>query len=216
MSPQAVIFDMDGVIIDSEPFWRQAEKEAFARQSILLTDDMCRSTAGLHLLKVVEHWQKRFGYDNETKKTLFTEIDARVIELIHTQGKAFDGLIDLIEFLKQKNIKVALASGSSHKIIKTVLRRLHLEHKFEVIRSGEDEMHGKPHPQIFITTAQMLEVDPVNCLVVEDSRNGVIAGKAARMKVVAMPEQEIKHDPVFAIADYCVESLSKIQAIIGR
>ena len=101
MSPQAVIFDMDGIIIDSEPFWRQAEKEAFARQSIILTDDMCRSTAGLHLMRVVEHWQKRFGYDNEIKIKLFTEIDARVIELIETKGNAFDGLIDLIEFLKQ-------------------------------------------------------------------------------------------------------------------
>lgn len=216
MSPQAVIFDMDGIIIDSEPFWRQAEKEAFARQSIILTDEMCRSTAGLHLMKVVEHWQKRFGYDNETKISLFTEIDARVIELISTQGKAFDGLIDLLEFLKQKKIKIALASGSSHKIIKTVLKRLHLEGKFDVIRSGEDEMYGKPHPQIFITTAAMLEVDPINCLVIEDSRNGVIAGKAARMKVVAMPEQEVKHDPVFAVADYCIENLSKVQLIVGR
>ncbi|HLP10733.1 MAG TPA: hexitol phosphatase HxpB [Flavobacteriales bacterium] len=216
MSPQAVIFDMDGIIIDSEPFWRQAEKEAFAHQSIILTDEMCRSTAGLHLMKVVEHWQKRFGYDNETKISLFTQIDARVIELISTQGKAFDGLIDLLEFLKQKKIKIALASGSSHKIIKTVLKRLHLEGKFDVIRSGEDEMYGKPHPQIFITTATMLEVDPINCLVIEDSRNGVIAGKAARMKVVAMPEHEVRHDPVFAVADYCIENLSKVQLIVGR
>jgi HAD superfamily hydrolase (TIGR01509 family) len=215
VSPQAVIFDMDGIIINSEPFWRQAEKEAFSRQSIILTDDMCRSTAGLHLMKVVEHWQKRFGYDNETKITLFSEIDARVIELIETKGNAFEGLIDLIVFLQEKKIKVGLASGSSHKIIKAVLKRLYLENKFDVIRSGEDEVYGKPHPQIFITTAKMLEIDPINCLVIEDSRNGVIAGKAARMKVVAMPEPEVKNDPVFAVADYCIEKLSQIQLIIG-
>jgi sugar-phosphatase len=206
---------MDGIIIDSEPFWRKAEKEAFAAQSIILTDDMCRSTAGLHLMKVVEYWQKRFGYDDEVKIKLFTQIDARVIELMETEGKAFDGLYDLLETLKQKGIKAALASGSSHKIIKTVLRRLQLEHSFDVIRSGEDEEYGKPHPQIFITTSTMLGIPVSDCLVVEDSRNGVIAGKAARMKVVAMPEHEIKHDPVFAIADYRVENLGKIKLILS-
>jgi mannitol-1-/sugar-/sorbitol-6-/2-deoxyglucose-6-phosphatase len=125
VSPKAVIFDMDGVIIDSEPIWRQAEKEAFKIQSIILTDDMCRSTAGLRLMQVIEHWQKRFGFDNEIKELLFKTVHERVVELILSHGKAFEGLNELLEKIKAKGIKLALASGSSYTIIEAVLKAGH-------------------------------------------------------------------------------------------
>jgi len=214
VSPKAVIFDMDGVIIDSEPIWRKAEKDAFKVYSIILTDDMCRSTAGLRLMQVVEHWQKRFGFDNEAKNFLFKTVHARVIELILQDGQAFDGLYDLLEALKGKGIKIALASGSSYAIIDAVLEKLNIKPYFEVLRSGDDEDYGKPHPQIFINTALQLKIAPEDCLVIEDSRNGVIAAKAARMKVVAMPEEDVKTDAVFRIADFTVLSLKEILRLL--
>lgn len=214
MSPRAVIFDMDGVIIDSEPLWRQAEKEAFKAQSIILTDDMCRSTAGLRLIQVIEHWQKRFGFDDEIKANLFTIIHAGVIELILSEGKSFTGLIELLEKIISKGIKLALASGSSYPIIEAVLEKLAIKKYFDVIRSGDDEEYGKPHPQIFISTAQLLKIDVEHCLVVEDSRNGVLAAKAARMKVIALPEEDVKHDVIFKIADHVVPDLRSILLII--
>ncbi len=214
MSPKAVIFDMDGVIIDSEPIWRQAEKEAFKVQSIILTDDMCRSTSGLRLMQVIEHWQKRYGFDNETKHQLHNCVHDRVVELIILQGKAFDGLNDLLEKIKTKGMKIALASGSSYTIIEAVLKKLEIKQYFEVIRSGYDEEHSKPHPQIFISTAKLLNIDVEDCLVIEDSRNGVLAGKAARMKVIAMPEEEVKHDMTFKIADHSVPDLRTVLQLL--
>jgi HAD superfamily hydrolase (TIGR01509 family) len=214
MSPKAFIFDMDGVIIDSEPIWRQAEKEAFKVQSIILTDEMCRSTAGLRLIQVIEHWQKRFGFDNEIKTHLFKTVHARVIELILAHGKAFEGLNKLLDYLKSKGIKIALASGSSYEIIDSVLVKLGIKNYFDVIRSGDDEEYGKPHPQIFINTAKQLNVVVDDCLVIEDSRNGILAAKAARMKVIAMPEEELKHELIFKIADHKVASLTDVLLIL--
>jgi mannitol-1-/sugar-/sorbitol-6-/2-deoxyglucose-6-phosphatase len=210
VSPKAVIFDMDGVIIDSEPIWRQAEKEAFKIQSIILTDDMCRSTAGLRLMQVIEHWQKRFGFDNEIKELLFKTVHERVVELILSHGKAFEGLNELLEKIKAKGIKLALASGSSYTIIEAVLKKLDIKDYFDVIRSGDDEAYGKPHPQIFISTAMQLNIAVEDCIVIEDSRNGVLAAKAARMKVIAMPEEDVKHDMIFKIADHSVPDLRTV------
>lgn len=214
MSPKAVIFDMDGVIIDSEPIWRQAEKEAFKVQSIILTDDMCRSTSGLRLMQVIEHWQKRYGFDDETKYFLHNMVHDRVVELILSQGKAFEGLNDLLEKIKAKGMKIALASGSSYTIIEAVLKKLEIKQYFEVIRSGYDEELSKPHPQIFISTAKLLNIGVEDCLVIEDSRNGVLAAKAARMKVIAMPEEEVKHDMIYKIADHSVPDLRTVFQLI--
>lgn len=214
MSPKAVIFDMDGVIIDSEPIWRKAEKEAFKTYSIILTDDMCRSTAGLRLMQVIEHWQNRFGFDEETKNNLFETVHARVIELILLDGFAFEGLHELLTFIEQKGMKIALASGSSYSIINTVLEKLNIKNYFEVVRSGDDEEYGKPHPQIFINTSKLLNIKPEDCLVIEDSRNGVLAAKAARMKVIAMPEEDVKSDMMFLLADFKVASLTEIKRLL--
>jgi mannitol-1-/sugar-/sorbitol-6-/2-deoxyglucose-6-phosphatase len=79
-----------------------------------------------------------------------------------------------------------------------------------VIRSGDDEAYGKPHPQIFISTAMQLNIAVEDCIVIEDSRNGVLAAKAARMKVIAMPEEDVKHDMIFKIADHSVPDLRTV------
>jgi len=214
VSAQAVIFDMDGIIIDSEPLWRKAEINVFSNYGFVLTEDMCRSTMGLRLMQVVEHWQRKFNYTDEVKLSLFAEVHAEVIRLVNEQGHGFDGLLELLQHLKNRKYKIALASGSSHEIIHAVVSKLGIKDFFEVIRSGDDEVYGKPHPQIFINTAQSLQIEPVDCWVIEDSVNGVIAGRAARMKVIAMPENAVKNNPVFGIAERVVESLTEVPGII--
>lgn len=214
MSSRAVIFDMDGIIIDSEPLWRKAEMNVFGKYGCVLTEDMCRSTMGLKLTQVVEHWQRKFGYSDEVRQSLFVEIHAEVIRLVSEEGKAFDGLVELLQHLKHKGYKIALASGSSYEIIYAVLAKLGIKEFFQVIRSGDDEVYGKPHPEIFINTAKLLEVDPADCWVIEDSGNGVIAARAARMKVIAMPEHGGENNPVFGIAEKVVASLKEVQSLV--
>ena len=106
---------------------------------------------------------------------------------------------------------MALASSSSMSLIEAVVDKLNIRMYFDVLWSAEFEPYGKPHPGIFLTTAAKLQVDPKECIVFEDSINGVISAKAARMKCIAIPEEATFNDPRFAIADSKLRSLKEYQ-----
>ncbi len=207
---EAVIFDMDGLLIDSEPLWQQAEIAIFKQVEIILIPSMCMQTKGLRIDEVVEYWYKKYPWDKLSKLQVQQAIVDKLIELIHTEGKALVGVEDAINFVKAKNLKVALASSSSYKIINAALEKLNIADDFEIIYSAESETLGKPHPGVYLTTAEKLGVSPQNCLALEDSLNGVLAAKAAQMKCIAIPEMSENHNPKFAIADMVLESLQQL------
>lgn len=206
---RAVIYDMDGLIIDSEPIWREAEKEVFETVGVQLSDEMCFETVGLRIEEVVEHWHRHFPWNNRSKETIKEEIIARVIELILKKGKALPGLYSSLDFLKGQQVRIALASGSHFVIIASVLDKLNIREYFTIIHSAQEEQFGKPHPAVFLSTAHKLNVHPSECLVLEDSFNGVVAAKAARMKVVAIPEDIHRGELRFHAADYIFETLEE-------
>ena len=105
---------------------------------------------------------------------------------------------------------VALASSSAYRLIGAVTERLGLAGEFEVAYSAEEEEYGKPHPGVYLTTARRLGVAPTQCLAIEDSFNGVLAAKAARMRCVAIPEPAQRRDPRFGIADLVLDSLAGV------
>lgn len=198
---QAVIFDMDGLLIDSEPIWREAEKEIFAKVGITLTDEMCFTTVGLRIDEVVNHWHSKFPWESPSQEMIKDQVIDKVIELILKKGEILPGVISTIEYFHSKNYPLAIASASSMRIIDAVTEKLKIKKYFRVIHSAEFEEYGKPHPAVFISAAKKLNVLPQNCLVFEDSLNGVIAAKAARMKVIAVPENIHYDDRRFEIAD---------------
>ncbi len=206
---EAVIFDMDGLLIDSEPLWQQAEIAIFKQVDIILIPSMCLQTKGLRIDEVVEYWYKKYPWDNLSKLEVEEAIVDKLIELICTEGKALAGVNDAINYIKTKDVKIALASSSSYKIINAALKKLNLTDTFEIIYSAESEALGKPHPGVYLTTANKLGVSPQNCLALEDSLNGVLAAKSAQMKCIAIPETS-DHNPKFAIADMILESLQQI------
>ena len=126
---------------------------------------------------------------------------------IYEKGELMPGAVEIIDFLQTMNIPLAIASSSDRRLIDAVLSRLGLEKLFTVIHSAEKEEFGKPHPAVFISTSKLLQKDPSRCLVLEDSLNGIIAAKAARMIVAAVPHHENLNDPRFTIADIVVPSL---------
>lgn len=204
---QAIIFDMDGLLIDSEPIWREAEKEIFAEVGIILTDEMCFTTVGLRIDEVVNHWHSKFPWKNPSQEVIKEKVIDKVIELILKKGEILPGVIQTIEYFHSKNYPLAIASASSIRIIDSVIEKLKIKKYFTIIHSAEFEEYGKPHPAVFISTAKKLNVLPQNCLVFEDSLNGVIAGKAARMKVIAVPEPIHFENSRFNIADMKLKSL---------
>jgi len=204
---KAVIFDMDGLIIDSEPFWRESEISVFKKNGIELTEDECRKTTGMRIDEVVKYWSRVYPQANLNVDNIVREIMEEMVTAIKKHGSAMPGLMALIEFFKNKNIPMALASASQFILINAVVEKLKLQHDLNIIESAENMQYGKPHPEIFISTAKKLHVEPENCLVFEDSIFGVLAGKAARMKVIAVPELINYNKREYAIADFKIASL---------
>ena len=127
------------------------------------------------------------------------------------------GVLQSIERCRARGLKLALASSSPMKLIQTVLRTFKLESAFDVVRSAETEAFGKPHPQVFITTAQELGLAPDRCFVLEDSFYGVVAAVAAKMKVVAVPDAEGREDERFCIATEQLGSLLELdETLLAR
>ena len=207
---RAVIFDMDGVLIDSEPFWQESEIDAFGRAGLALTREMCLETMGLRVDEVVEYWRRRRDFGETQAGALEDSIIGGVVERILSRGEAKEGAAEAPEFFRGRGVRVALASSSASRLIRAVTERLGLLDTFECVYSAEEEEYGKPHPGVYLTTARRLGVSPAECLAIEDSLNGVLAAKAARMKCVAVPEPAQRRDPRFSIADLVLDSLADL------
>jgi sugar-phosphatase len=208
---QAIIFDMDVVLIDSEPLWKIAEVEAFAKVGLNLTYTDCEETVGLRIDQVVELWYKKVGWTNKTILEVETDIVDILIREINLQGKELLGVTEKLTEFKEAGYKIGLATSSYQRIIEAVVDKLNIRSFFDVMQSAEYERFGKPHPAVFLTCADKLGVDPIECLVIEDSFNGILAAKAARMTVIAIPEKSHQVDPRLIIADLQKDSLLDIR-----
>ncbi len=210
----AVVFDMDGLLIDSEPLWVRAEIEIFGEVSVVLGEEDCAKTKGLRIDDVVAYWFQRRPWTTSTPADVEERLVSRVAELVASDGVAKPGIEVALGAARRHAKKLALASSSPHRLIRAALARLGLASTFDVVRSAETEPYGKPHPGIFLATAEELAVDPARCLVLEDSFTGVLAAKSARMACIAVPEVFPDHDPRFVIADAIVGSLADVSSAL--
>ena len=200
---------MDGLLIDSEPFWRKAEIKAFAEVGIHLTDDDCRETMGYRLNEVVELWYSRKPWTSISLIEMEALILSHVSQYILEDGKPMPGVEQLIKDCKMNKIKIAIASSSPMILINSVVKVLNMEGEFDILHSAQNEPFGKPHPAVFISTANMLGVAAHECLVLEDSFHGVVAALAAKMRVVAVPDAKMINDKRFNAATLTIKSLEK-------
>ncbi len=207
---QLVIFDMDGLLVNSEPFWKIAEKEVFGKLGLNLTDDLLRQVMGFRLSEVVKHWYHYQPWPNPNFEQTERDVLDCVKQLIHQQADAMPGVYEVLTQCKNKNYKIALASSSAMELIDVVIDKLNIRHYFDVVWSAQYEEYGKPNPAIFLSVAKQLNTEPKHCVVLEDAINGVIAAKAARMYCIAIPEEVSYNDPRFAIADIKTQSLLNI------
>tara|TARA_B100000780_G_C20992217_1_gene396823 strand:+ start:54 stop:710 length:657 start_codon:yes stop_codon:yes gene_type:complete len=184
----AVIFDMDGLIIDSEPLWKISEIETFKEFGFEFTVEMCALTTGMRIDEVVEFWRKKLKWRNFTNDEIVHKIQNKMIRLIQDKGQLLPGIIEALNLLKANNILIALASSSSMSLINTTVDSLGIRNFFNIIHSAEYEIAGKPNPSVFLSTANMLDVQPHKCLVLEDSKAGMNAGINANMRTIVIPE----------------------------
>jgi mannitol-1-/sugar-/sorbitol-6-/2-deoxyglucose-6-phosphatase len=203
----AVIYDMDGVLTDSEPLWKIAMEEVFAGVGCNLTREDFQKTVGLRIDEVVAYWHSVAPWENATTKEVEERIIARMISLLGERAVPLPGVIESLEYFRSLGKRIGLATSSYEVLIDTILNTLGIRDYFQSIHSAEREKFGKPHPAVYLTASEHLGVFPSKCLVIEDSLNGVISAKAARMTVICVPEKTHHPDPRLILADAKFESL---------
>jgi mannitol-1-/sugar-/sorbitol-6-/2-deoxyglucose-6-phosphatase len=207
---QAVIFDMDGVIIDSEPLWQIAEKRVFASIGLTLTTEMCRQTIGRRTDEVIRYWFDRQPWEGKSLDQVEAELLDAVEILMLEQGQPMAGLQRLLQQIQASDLRLAIASSSPPQLIQSVITKLAISDYFEACYSGFDVPNGKPDPAVYYAAAAGLGLAPQNCLAIEDSLAGIRSAKAAGMKVIAVPEPESYDNAKFDIADLKVRSLMEL------
>lgn len=204
---EAVIFDMDGVLIDSEPLWKIAMEEVFAKVGCNLTRKDFQKTVGLRLDEVIAYWHNVVQWEKYSNQDVENMIVERMMVLIAEHGNPLTGVIETLNFLRSRGLKIGLATSSYEVLIDKVLETIDAGNYFDFTHSAENENNGKPHPAVYLSVADKLNVSPLKCLVVEDSLNGIISGKAARMKVICIPEKTHSPEPKLILADYQFETM---------
>ena len=203
----AVIFDMDGVLIDSEPLWKIAMEKVFSALGCELSKNDFQKTVGLRIDEVITYWNKDQNLGIQDVSVVETAIIDQMIDLVTESPIPLTGVIDTLRFLKSKKVKIGLATSSPERLMIAVLEGLKIKDYFNVAHSAQFEDFGKPHPAVYLTTAQKLKVDSQKCVVIEDSLNGVISGMSAKMKVVCIPEKTHLKEPRLMVSDYQYEDM---------
>ncbi len=205
---EAAIFDMDGLLTESESRWRQAEHEMCVELGLSLTDDDFMKTQGLRMREVAQLWFEWEPWEGPSTDEVAERVVARVIELC-ANVVPLPGVIQAIDTLAAAGIRLAVCSSSDMKMIEAILASLGITDRFELLHSAEVDAYGKPHPEPYLATARALGVGPGQCLVFEDSVNGCLSGKSAGMAVVAVPDLMFRGSASFGFTDVVLESLEQ-------
>lgn len=207
----AALFDMDGLLLDTEPVWGTVMKATSDAHGVVVPMNRIRETAGLRIGEVCEYWQRNFTWpEGLTSETLAAEIVAGVIATSKAQATVLPGVPELLRRLQAEGWKIGLASSSPMPMIQLLVEHFGIVPYFEAIVSADTAALGKPHPEVYLQCAAQLGVKAHQCVVLEDTVNGCVAAKAARMKVLAVPHHEWAADPRFALADRVVPSLEGV------
>ena len=212
MQITTAIFDMDGLLIDSEPLWYEAALESLSKFNIHINHQEYYSSTGLRTKEFLEYWLGKFKVDFSHIPETETDITNRVIQKVFEKGEMMHGVENAIQLTQQHHLKIGLASSSPLSLINAVLKKTGLTEVFTVTCSAEHLPFGKPHPQVFIDCAHALGSKPVECICLEDSFNGLLAAKAARMKCIVVPHPDHLHAEKWKLADLTLASLEKLSA----
>ena len=204
---KAAIFDMDGLLIDSEPIWTEAATQVMQKVNFELTHALKLQTTGLSIKLFLEFCYKIQPWYTPSSKELEIEILEHAHKNILANAVAMPGAIELVKKLKAQGLKLAVASASHMDLIEGVLKRLDIIDYFDTWHSGELEEFTKPHPAVYLTTAVKLGVKPEECIAFEDSHAGLRSAHAAGMVTISVPAFEVFNDAKFDMAHYKIQSL---------
>jgi mannitol-1-/sugar-/sorbitol-6-/2-deoxyglucose-6-phosphatase len=207
MPLNTVIFDMDGLLIDSEPLWNEAADEIFKNYGLSLSEEQYKTTTGLRTREFVQWWFTKFNIGEAELANAEKAIVQKVMEKVQQRGRIMPGVEHIFDFFQKKQFKIGLASSSPLELIHLAIQLCGIEPYLQATASAGELPYGKPHPQVYLNCAQMLQAQPTDCICFEDSFNGMIAAKAARMVCVVVPHVTQLKDERWGAADLKLSSL---------
>ncbi|MEI6735594.1 MAG: hexitol phosphatase HxpB [Actinomycetes bacterium] len=205
----ATLFDMDGLLLDSEILWHKAELKILGDLGVPIPPGEVRLTKGMFVSEVVDYWFAQHPWDAPSRPEVVGMILQAVGDLVESEGVMMPGALRAIELASERG-PIAVASSTPMPLIMRCLMNFDLVSRFQSIHSADIEPYGKPHPGVFLTAAKALGAAPTSCLVFEDSAAGVLAAKAGRMTCVAVPVADELRMPAFQIADLVLNSLDEL------
>lgn len=214
MQFNTVIFDMDGLLIDSEPIWAEAADEVFRQYGISIPSEQYATTTGMRIKEFTTYWFRFYNIPEENAAAAEQKIVELVISKVKTKGRPMQGLEHIFNFFIRRKFKIGLASSSPMSLIDVVVDKLGIRSHLQAICSGADLPLGKPHPQVFLDCAAALNSKTYECICFEDSFNGLIAAKAAGMKCVIVPAFHDANKPKFGAADLKISSLHNFNDLL--
>ncbi|MGI6198319.1 MAG: HAD family hydrolase [Candidatus Cloacimonadaceae bacterium] len=190
MRYQAIIFDLDGTLIDSMQLWRQVDVEFLTKRGIDVPADLFDNIPGGNgFIQTALYFKERFGLDDSVE-SIMDEWTDMVGKHYSSDVKLKEGVYDLLQTIRENGIKIGLATSNSLHLAQTVLQANGVLSWFSAFSTGDMELRGKPYPDIFLNCAKLLGVEPEACLAVEDTLTGVQAAKAAGMRTFAIFDED--------------------------
>jgi len=205
---------MDGLLIDSEPLWKEAAESLFLTYEKQLTNEQYSATTGLRTKEFLAHWFRYFGLPEAEITKAETTIVNNVIKLVMQKGRPMPGVEYIFNFFLERNFKIGLASSSPTELIDLVVDLLGIKNHLKGISSASDLAYGKPHPEVYLNCAAKLAAMPEACICFEDSFNGMVAAKAAKMKCVIVPSVQEYQKSVWGAADLKISTLKNFNVLL--
>lgn len=214
MKLNTVIFDMDGLLIDSEPLWKEAAEVLFLKYGKQLTTQQYQSTTGLRTREFLIHWFRYFNLPEAELDRAEYEVVDLVVKLVQQKASPMPGVQHIFNFFIERGFKMGLASSSPPVLINLVIQMLGVEDQLQAVSSAAGLPYGKPHPEVYLNCARQLGSLPAECLCFEDSFNGMIAAKAAKMKCIIVPAVYDAKNPFWEVADLKISTLQNFNELL--
>ncbi len=208
---EAVIFDLDGTLIDSMWMWHSIDEIYLNRFGLTVPDTLQKNIEGMSFSETAFYFKNTFGIKDSVEK-MKTDWNEMATDMYTNEVKLKKGAKEILTLLSQNKIKTGIATSNSRELTQLVLKALNINDCFETIVTGCDVTSGKPNPDIYLLAADKLKVMPVRCLVFEDIPNGIIAGKKANMKVCAVDDLYSKNieQRKRKLADYFINDFNEV------
>lgn len=206
-----VLFDMDGLLLDTEPLWAVAMQNICDKYKLPLHSGIFKYTTGLRIDEVTAFWKEHLDWPSHLNSyDLAMEIVDEIIYLAKHKGKVMPGVLSLLETLKKKNTQTAVVTSSPNRMMEDLLNHFDLTEYFDAFFSAESVAYGKPHPAIYLEALTHFNSSPFQTIALEDSVNGMISARAAKINTIVIPDIKKYEDPVFHLANKKAKSMEEI------